>query len=260
MARSEIESLRRQVERARQNSNRKVQRLRREKGVRIGLAPEVDPRRAKGVESRYNRAQLQSYLSELKGFNSRSRQFVAGDSGVPIRKEVAYQLEQAQKAFNLSRERMGTSIESVEIPGRGGITYGDVNRRRRNEIAGPLTRSEYQTKRMKSEQAVIKATESLRSRIGPGAARRETARAREVLDSMALNIGDAGALREKFSGMSDKQILAFWSNPAHINSLSLMIESDQAYEGWYDDDPSEIAEQQGALVWEHIDAMESVIR
>ena len=113
---------------------------------------------------------------------------------------------------------------------------------------------------MKSEQAVIKATESLRSRIGPGAARRETARAREVLDSMALNIGDAGALREKFSGMSDKQVLAFWSNPAHINSLSLMIESDQAYEGWYDDDPSEIAEQQGALVWEHIDAIESVIR
>lgn len=254
MAAGELNRLRAEVKRARENATRKAARLRRDKGVRIGMEPKLDARRAPGAEQRYNSRQLNSYLNDLKQFNSRGTQFVAGAAGTPIRKEIADQLAPVQERFNASRDFMARRISNIAVPGTNGVTYGQQQAeagRGYDKSQSPLARAEWDIASMEGEKGVQTAIKTMRDRMSTKGQRRDMRKARFSLDRMAAFQGDGGAMRDRFKAMSGDQILAFWSTPSAVNSLALAIDSDQG-EGYAEDDPTSEREGHNLYTWDKI--------
>lgn len=257
----DLNRLRAEVKRARENATRKAARLRRDKGVRIEAEPRFDARRARGAEQRYNSKQLNSYLNDLKQFNSRDTQFVAGAAGTPIRKEIADQLAPVQERFNASREFMARRISNVAVPGTNGVTYGEQQAeagRSYDKSQSPLARAEWDIANMEGERGVKTAIKSMRERMSSRGQARDIRRARFNLDRMAAFQGDGGALRDRFKGMSDDQVLAFWSTPSAVESLALAIDSEQG-EGYAEDDPTSDREGHTLYTWDRIEDVAKAI-
>ena len=111
----ELERLRKEAQLARRNASAKARRLRARDIVVAGT--EHDPRRAPGIQNSYNKKQLRAYISQLKGFNNRSTQFVAGAAGRAIAKATYSQLQQAARMSNFrARDRMSL-VAGVKMPG-----------------------------------------------------------------------------------------------------------------------------------------------
>ena len=113
---SDLQRLRDEAKKAQRRANSKVSRLKTQKGVEIsGTA--YDVRRDPAKIKRYNTKQLESYISDLRGFTHRNNAYVAGDAGTPLPKTLWNQRVAAQNKYNAIGAAKLESISGIQLPG-----------------------------------------------------------------------------------------------------------------------------------------------
>lgn len=164
---SELEELRELIRKTQQNTNRKVKRLE-ARGVKIS-GTQFDIRREISRIRSYNKAQLNAYLSELLGFNSRENAFVVGKKGAPIRKSIWREYEQLEKQVNRQVDIHEQSIGGIMIE-PGGTTIKerlammkDLSRFN-TDSPRAMRRYDRRPEYMKNERAVMNAIKGLEKR------------------------------------------------------------------------------------------------
>lgn len=130
---SEVERLRQEIKRRRSAVTNKIARTKRVNGASVA-GSEFDPRRDHNAIKRYNGAQLRRYLGELNSFMSRSNQFVAGDRGAPLPRNMVRELERKVNNFKTAGDKHMESIGDVMVTPIGRTVsefYSDRTKNRR---------------------------------------------------------------------------------------------------------------------------------
>lgn len=254
MADAELERLRAEVRKLRTRATKKAARLRRDKGVQIA-GSKYDPRRAVGSEKRLNKRQLQSYVGRLQGFNSRSTQYGAIGQGVPVPQKKLDRYHAAQARFNRSRGFLGRRVAGVRLAGnKTTITESSnfmVAGRRGYQSNSLLARANLPASNIVDERSLDRFTRTFDERASLRGQRADLRKARFNLDRMAQFTQDGERLRDKFSGMSDDQIIALYSDNQFMNHMAMIIDSDQNRS--QQDMPEDQLEQETLLTNEAID-------
>ena len=239
MASENVLALRAEVRKARARATRKVARFRRN-GVKVE-GSKFDVRREAGAESRYNARQLQAYLDQLNGFTNRNTQYYRGQGGAPISGKTVKKLRESITAFDRSRQHLGRAFEGKtarRINNRD-VTFAEMNRQGKrtpvNAERGPLDRApdvDELVGRLRNDDVARKTAKRYARRSKPEGQREDIALARRNLVNMASYAGDSGELAAVVEGMTDNQILAFWSDDFAIESLQNILDSDRGeYKG-----------------------------
>lgn len=114
MASDDAKKLRAEVQRKLKSVNAKIARTKRNTGANIA-GSQFDPRRAAGIENRYNARQLNSYLNELSSFMRRTNQFVAGQAG-PIPRGKYNLYKKIEQEYNAVGEAHRASMDNIIAP------------------------------------------------------------------------------------------------------------------------------------------------
>lgn len=194
MASDDLKRLRDEVKRRQRAASAKVSRLR-AKNVEIS-GSQFDVRRDPSKITRYNRPQLESYLSQLNTFTSRSNQFVAGSGGAPIRASKWREFQAEQRKFNAKVQRAYEPIKDLGNPAAGMsiVQYDETIRPNRVAAAGrashrPMSPRDVQVHRVPDEKALDILTRDMRRRNRREYMPEELSKQRKQLKQMLNTIG-----------------------------------------------------------------------
>lgn len=225
---SELQRLRDEVKRQQANANRKVSRNR-AKGVEIANTP-FDIRRDIAKTKTYNMRQLNNYLYELVGFNSRSTNFVAGVEGKPIHKDTLDRYNAAQKAYNAVVKSYEDSVGGEHIKSAN-MTVAERNQAFRNNVKkaqGEAVNKPYQfvnrePHNINGEEAAKRLAVDLERRMKKSYLPGEVKRARGELKQMLDILGESD-LNKEFRKLSNDQFMFMWVEDDTARNVSSWYE------------------------------------
>lgn len=226
---SEIERLRAEVRRAHAAANRKVSRLRNEKGVELSGSP-FDLRRDINKVKRYNKQQLNNYLRELTTFTHRSTQYVAGAQGTPIPKKDWDRYKALESQFNKVAQQHIDSVANQHNPivnmtvRKADATY----RADRIFAAGEAANRPYEVRvrearHVKGAAGVAALHKALEKKLKPGYYQTSVKDGRAQANKM-LKVMGASELRRDIRKLSDYQFDVLWNYMKLADALSAKYE------------------------------------
>lgn len=222
---SNLERLRAEVLARHTAANRKVSRLRREKGVEVeGTSHDI--RRDISKVKRYNTAQLNSYLKQLNSFTDRSTQFVAGKQGapIPIQKWRAY--EKVERKYNeLVRShdsQFGDTFvptSGMTIAQRAAMMTPDKVVAHGTATAKPYSVLSRKPNRIKDAEALEKLRKDVEKKLSPDYLDKRIKQSRREMRDMLKVIG-APDLQAQADKLTDYQFNILWNYGGFAEAIS----------------------------------------
>lgn len=225
---SELRALARKRQAA---ANRKVSRLKTQKGIHI-TGSDQDVRKPAQAIGRMNSNTLKKYINTLNGFVSRATSFVAGSEGAPLPKG---QFNATLRRTMLHNERVAQferSVSHIDLPGKGSnIGQRDARfRDGRGKIGTindaslrPLNRLELDASRIENAKGLMKLDSRLNRIMGAQYVADELKRNRNEVELMLGQIGDPG-MKALYDSLSDEQFHVWWAYGGIAEPFSLMYE------------------------------------
>lgn len=258
----EIDSLREQVLVAHKLAARKVQRNE-SKGVKLA-GSKYDPRRDTSKLQRYNKPQLESYLSQLNTFRDRSTQFVPDMRGNPVSGAEWREYKQLEGKLNAQRARRFKQFKDIVSYTTNGkpVTLAQelaVRTPDHPTSGNPATKNpNIKTKRtprgITSKRSLDRMKKEVAGRLGKSGVDKELKDARKQFRQMMKPIGDKKFTKDVLE-LNDKQFTALWFYKGFADALALGYDNAQKMAGakkksWYKqvfDD--QLSEARDLLVW-----------
>lgn len=203
---------------------RKLARLRREKGVTDFAT--IDPRREKNRTSRYNTKQLNAYMRELTAFTSRKTQYVGDSKGRPMSAKTFRDMKKAEKSANEQRKQFLKDIYDVKLPSGGKVGHFieqfGPSQWKPNMFTDNLTMpSDRKPKSFTSQNALEKVKEYLTKEA-------------ENFQGKFVNYRKEGyeifktvgndRLTKKFMSLNKRQLAILWSGTGFVNAAVSLYE------------------------------------
>lgn len=240
-----IKELREAVAKARRNAVRKRRRIEKSGNYVALESSKYYPVRPPKVHEKYNRRQLEVYLSKLQEFNSPKTQFVPDHENkpVPIGKWRKYKGVEAE--YNRRVEEFSTKFDDKVKLKRGEVPPSHIHRMANpDHMAGNsssngakrrYSRKSYQ---IRGEEKLDKLTKRLQDELSDKRFRKELGQnwtvVRDILYRYADDNGDD--LIALFESLSAEQFEYFWHfSPAHVHELFLWYETVKAIDEGRDD-------------------------
>lgn len=213
---SDIQRLRDEARKAHRAAGNKASRLRTVKGVEVS-GTKYDVRRDPAKIKRYNKAQLESYIADLKGFTNRRNNYVAGSAGTPIPATLWNQYQQAERRFNSTGAEKFSKVADIFLPGLGrtiGERTADLNpkaRRADGEIANrPYSELHKKPSSIPSVEALLKSMKYMDKKNAPDYNTVKLRVLRENALKMIEPIGDK-EMTHRIKSMSDNDFDFLWN-------------------------------------------------
>lgn len=207
---------------------RKVARLRREKGVEIA-GTSHDVRVSRADIGKMNTRQLQSFMRKAESFTSRSTQFVAGANGVPLDAKRVREFQRKENMLNERHSKIMKSIGDFEAPFTG-MTLEQRDKQMRPTVrAGgeAFTRTFEPVKTRIQDVRSMEAIEALdkwrEKQLRPTYARERVNSARDELDKMLTRTGQ-DFFKARFNALSDEQFFTLWEYGPYAGDVSAIYE------------------------------------
>lgn len=207
---------------------RKVARLRREKGVEIA-GTSHDVRISRADIGKMNSRQLHSFMRKAESFTSRSTQFVAGANGVPLDAKRVREFQRKENMLNERHSKIMKSIGDLEAPFTG-MTLEQRDKQMRPTVrAGgeAFTRTFEPVKTRIQDVRSMEAIEALdkwrEKQLRPTYARERVNSARDELDKMLTRTGQ-DFFKARFSALSDEQFFTLWEYGPYAGDISAIYE------------------------------------
>lgn len=207
---------------------RKVARLRREKGVEIA-GTSHDVRISRADIGKMNSRQLQSFMRKAESFTSRSTQFVAGANGVPLDAKRVREFQRKENMLNERHSKIMKSIGDFEAPFTG-MTLEQRDKQMRPTVrAGgeAFTRTFEPVKTRIQDVRSMEAIEALdrwrEKQLRPTYARERVNSARDELDKMLTRTGQ-DFFKARFNALSDEQFFTLWEYGPYAGDVSAIYE------------------------------------
>lgn len=248
----DIQELRRLVAQERRRATAKVARVRRNQGA-ILAGSTYDVRRTPGAEKKMNRRQLNSYVKQLRTFNSRRTQFAALAEGVPTTRKKANAFLERQERHNRVMDQRAAKIASARATERG-QTYSDRWDKARAASrtgmgGGVFGHSNLQLSQIVGEAGLDKIDRRLRDRLNTRKRRDTANKGRRNLMSIVDEMGHDPFLKEALSDLTDSQVEALYSDRVFMDNLATYrypAKNPNSRAG------REIMEEQVGPIWEQI--------
>lgn len=210
-----------------QSVQRKVARLRREKGVEIN-GTQFDVRVPREKLKRYNSKQLDAFISRANQFTNRRTQFAALAKGVPVPSAKANQLLRKEARLNAKHEAIMGSIGKIQAP-FSGMSIAEREQMRPTVRAGgePFARTfepvQTRLENVRSIQALDKLMQQRDRQLSPTYARKRVNSARDELDKMLTRTGQE-FFKARVKALTDEQFFAMWEYGPTAGEVSLVYE------------------------------------
>lgn len=207
---------------------RKVARLRREKGVEIA-GTSHDVRISRADIKKMNSRQLLSFIRKAESFTSRRTQFVAGDNGVPLDAKTARGVERKENMLNERHSKIMESIGDFQAPFTGmSLEQRDKQMRPTVRAGGePFTRTFEPVKTRIQDVRSMEALEALdkwrEKQLRPTYARERVNAARDQLNKMLTRTGQE-FFKARFNALTDEQFFVLWEYGPYAGEVSLIYE------------------------------------
>lgn len=218
------DELMREVRRRHRSATSKVSRLR-SRGIELG-GTDNDVRRDLSRVKNYNVAQLESYLSDLNSFNSRSTGFVEGYNGAALDANMFRRLKDAEAQVNARRLRYQEQIGDTFIPSAG-MTIRQ--RRAMTETAmptafgksanDPLPQTNYRAADITSQNGLEKILNRITGKLSPGHFPKVMKAARVSIRKLTDELG-APELGDKLLSLTNHQLDIAWNWSGLAEALS----------------------------------------
>lgn len=239
---NEVNKLREEVRKARRNASNKIARTLRQTGAKIA-GSNVDPRREAGVIDRYNKPQLQAYLGQLKEFNSRNVQFVAGKQGTPLPRHRANELIRVANAAHNAHENHLQGMANVQVAPLG-LTVQQFRDIRPNAVRSGLRSTPYGSTPIsyagvQSPEALEKLIQDQRRKLSSNFIPKKIDQGRHNLEK-ALEIMGNDDLLQAVSVLDDYQFDVLWHGTSFAETAFMKYDleksraSESRKERWQD--------------------------
>lgn len=258
---NDLERLRREVEKRRQAATNKINRTRRATGAEL-TGTQFDPRRGQGVEQRYNRAQLNSYLGQLNDFMRRSNQFT-NSAGGPVRAGRVKYYESLQKRHETIRQAHEELIGGIETPsgrsikGNNQMLYKGAGA----AVHGPYKEFNRTAMDIRGPAALEALINDMYKRINPNYLSNKIQQGRDNLKK-ALTVIGKSEFNDQIDALSDFQFDAFWygTNIAESVFMQYGMETERAASSLEDEEPTAKERWQDRVVQDAVDELGSVLQ
>lgn len=259
---NELERLRKEVERKRKAASNKIARTRRQNGAELA-GSQFDPRRNPGVEQRYNRAQLNSYLSQLNDFMRRTNQFVGAKSGIPMRKgrfdaykKLETQQDQLRRAHDAAMGDIPTPT-GMSIAGNKQMLHQGAG----NAVYGPYREFDRMPSDITGPAALEKLIKDMRTRVSSEFLPNRIQQGKENLKKALTVIGRTEFI-EDIDKLNDYQFDAFWygTNVAEAVFMQYGIETDRVASEVEGEEPTRKERAQDKVIQGAVDELGSVLQ
>ena len=206
---------------------RKVSRLRREKGVEI-TGSAYDARIPREKIGRMNSRQLDAFIRKANAFTSRSTQFVAGAHGVPLNRNLVRQLERKEATLRAKNESVMSGIGDMQAPYTGMTLREREQMRPTVKTGGEAFARTFEPVKtriqdVRSEEA-IKALDRYRDKqLSPTYARERVNSSRDELNKMLDKTGQH-FFKARFNALTDEQFFTLWEYGPWAGEVSLVYE------------------------------------
>ena len=255
---NELERLRAEVAKRRKAVGSKISRIKRTSGAAVS-GSEFDPRRSAGVEKRYNRAQLQSYLNQLNAFNARNVQFVPGTRGKPLPRHRWEYAQRLRGELQNIGERHARPMENVMLT--PDMSLADLNAMRnkrlpgrtsRQVLSGPYIDFNSRSNEITSPKALERLIGDIKKQLNPRYFEKKLEQGRDNLIKALETMGDQESVKT-VAGLSDFQFDVLWfGHPTVIEGIFIKYdlekkrnsgERQSSKEDWQDRRAEERAEE-----------------
>ena len=207
---------------------RKVARLRREKGVEIA-GTQHDVRINRADVGKMNSRQLASFIRKAESFTSRKTQFVAGANGVPLNAQKVREFQRKERAMNAKHEAVMKSIGDMQAPFTG-MTLEQRDKQMRPTVraggeAFARTFEPAMTKisNVRSEEALQLLDKFRDKQLSPTYARERVNSARDEFNKMLTRTGHE-FFKARANALSDEQFFTFWEYGPYAGDTSMIYE------------------------------------
>lgn len=222
--RNDLNELRAQARKQHRAATKKISYLRNQKEVELS-GSQFDPRRSARAISSYNRNQLNSYISQLETFNSRSTRFYRGARGTVITGEAWRQFRAA--AVKVSRRNKVAFEKIAEIP----LPNGTTIRQRVSmttpkhptmgtnlSVNRPFEEVKKSPRSMIGNKGALIMAQEMQSRLGPKWFSSRIKSDRESFHKM-LAVANDHELSDKVDKLSDEQFNILWNYTGFADAL-----------------------------------------
>lgn len=221
----ELKNLRAIVRKRRAAVTAKASRIKRNTGLDV-KGTKADPRRPLDVVDRYNRVQLNKYLSDLNGFMARDNGFVAGANGSVITKKEWLDYKKVERQVNRIGAIHFADIANTFIP-VSGITIRQREATIKAEkvrgageiVVTPYSHIERDAADIKDANALKKLKAGLKKKLDKNYLPLQIAAGREQLNLMLDTLGN-NDLKKDFAGLTDNQFDILWNHTSFATNVS----------------------------------------
>lgn len=217
------DDLRKEIAKQYKAATNKIARTARTTGAKVG-GSEFDPRRSAGSENRMrSTANMQEYLGNLRAFNSRSNQFIAGSNGAPLRKGYFNRVYKQNEAAvqNVVKQR-DSKMGDIVTP------TGFNVRQQQNMIPetgasakyGPYSKFTRDASNITSQAALEKLNKDLVNKLKPDYLGGKLDDARDNIQKVAKVIGELDSVKDAME-LSDSEFDLLWFGTNFAETLFL---------------------------------------
>lgn len=212
---------------------RKIARLRREKGVEIN-GSRHDVRISRERISKMNSRELNTFIKRANEFTSRSTQFEAGAHGAPLPAKIVRSLERKETILRGKNDAIVQDIGDLQAPFTG-MSLKEREQMRPTVRAGgePFARTFEPVKTriqdVRSEEALRKLDEYRSKQLSPTYARERVNSARDELDKMLTKTGH-DFFKARVKNLTDEQFFTMWEYGPFAGDVSTVYEVMKAME------------------------------
>jgi hypothetical protein len=227
MASEDAKRLRAEVQRKLKSVNAKIARTKRSSGANLA-GSQFDPRRAAGIENRYNARQLNSYLNELSSFMRRTNQFVAGQAG-PIPRGKYNLYKKIESEYNQAGEAHRQSMDNIIAPS------GFSLQQERNLVVGTKASPKYgpympydrKPEQIANVGALEKLTQSLNKALKSDYLNKSLQKSKEVLIDTLTKMEEPEMIAA-INNLSEYQFDVLWNGTNFAEGTFLKYLSEQS--------------------------------
>lgn len=229
---------------ARRKSTRQLQReaiaMRRKLTSKIGrinkrsdadiTGSSMDIRASASEINKMNARQLRSYINRGNQFLSSRVDYVQGNRGALIPRQLWDSYQRTERAFNREAGRRLAQYSDVVLPGER-QTIGSREKDRRKDrrmnneaINRPIDAIHRDIEGIRSATHLAKLEQDLRRRLEPGYYEDSLQRARDTINKALTKMGEQDAIKE-FAEMSDAELDMLWNYGGLPDSIFSRYES-----------------------------------
>lgn len=227
-----IDDLRNEYRRKRANAGSKISRTKQNTGAEIA-GSKYDPRRAPGIEKRYNSRQLQTAIRELDAFNHRSNQFIGVGSNLstPIRKTTWNVYKRREAENNRIADQHDANMANLQLP-TVDMTVGQrraqVQQSQGSSVYGPYQRFNRGPQNFVTEEGLQSASMQMLGNLTQKFFNKKLNQGRENLQRVLELMGEDN-MAERIDELSDFQFDVLWhGDPATIDRLFMRYDVEKA--------------------------------